>query len=336
MVHFSVKALCLLGGLLGMLPAAQAACTLLNGATAGSLNVTMGAFSPLNPGNATNEQLASTQVQASASAAAMGVTTGVTLLNCTAGESLIWGDSSYATLAGNPGYLKTGIDNLNIQLTTTGGTTSSFLYPSTGGDNFSRTISTINYGNPRWVDIGNTNVLLRKVGRVSQGGVVPGGLLAVWRTSDNKRLLSLNLNSFTVNVLGCQVTTPNVSVPMGTVHRSQFRGVGSTVGNTSFNIGMSCDSAISPTVTFSGTPDSNIPDTVLALNNPGSGTSASGVGVQMLYQGSPVMLNSAVSLGKTTEAGTLTMALNARYYQTASTIIGGEANATAYFTVKYE
>ncbi|MBL5825930.1 fimbrial protein [Serratia fonticola] len=335
MVHFSVKALCLLGGLCA-LPQAYAACTLINGATAGTLNVSFGALSSFNPGDASNRQLAAPTFNNTQSSSAMGIGGSTVFVNCTAGESLVWGDSSYARLAGSPGYLKTGIDNLYMRLTTTPGTTSAFAYPTTGGANFTRTFSTINSGNPRWSDIGATNMILQKVGRISQGGVVPGGLLARWRTSDNKMLLTLNLNSFTVNVLGCAVTTPTVSVPMGTVHRVQFKGVGSTVGNASFSIGMNCDTAISPTVTFSGTPDSNAPSTVLALNNLGGGTTASGVGVQMVYKGTPVTLNSAVSLGTTTSAGLLTMDLNARYYQTASVITGGEANATAYFTINYE
>ncbi|MBL5825954.1 fimbrial protein [Serratia fonticola] len=335
MVHFSVKALCLLGGLCA-LPQAYAACTLINGATAGSLNVSFGVIPTFNPGSATNVQVATRSFTAATSASAMGIGGSTVFVNCTAGESLVWGDSSYARLAGSPGYLKTGIDNLYMNLTTTPGTTSAFAYPTTGGGNFTRTFSTINFGDPRWSDIGGTNVFLRKVGRISQGGVVPGGILAVWRTSDSKTLLTLNLSSFTVNVLGCAVTTPTVSVPMGTVHRVQFKGVGSTVGNASFSIGMNCDTAISPTVTFSGMPDSNAPGTVLELNNLGGGTTASGVGVQMVYKGTPVTLNSAVSLGTTTSAGLLTMDLNARYYQTASVITGGEANATAYFTIDYE
>lgn len=336
MFHFSVKVLCLLTGLCAI-QQAQAACTLLSGAKAGTLNVSFGALPSFNPADAVNQQLSTLTYFSGQSSSAMGIDNAVTMVTCTAGESLVWGDSSYEMLSGIPaGYLKTGIDNLYMNLTTANGTTSSFAYPTTGGGNFTRTFSTINTGHPRWVDIGNTNVFLLKVGRVSQGGIVPGGILAVWRTSDNQRLLTLNLNAFTVNVLGCQVTTPTVTVPMGTVNRTRFKGVGSTAGNTSFSIGMNCDTAISPTVTFSGTPDNNAPETVLALNNLGSGATATGVGVQMTYQGIPVMLNSAISLGKTTAAGIVTMTLNARYYQTTPIITGGEANATAYFTVKYE
>lgn len=335
MVHFSVKALCLLGGLCA-LPQVQAACTLLNGTQAGTLNVSFGTLSAFNPGDASNTQVASTVFSTSQSASAMGIGSSTVWLNCTAGESLVWGDSSYETLAGTPGYLKTGIDNLYMRLEATGGTATGFVYPITSGANFGRPFNTINSGSPRWADIGTTRVYLQKVGRISQGGVVPGGQLALWRTSDNKTLLTLNLTPFTVNVRGCAVTTPTVSVPMGTVHRVQFKGVGSTVGNASFSIGMYCDTAISPTVTFSGTADSNAPDTVLALNNLGGGSTASGVGVQMTYQGNPVTLNSAVSLGRISSAGQLMMNLNARYYQTLPVITGGEANATAYFTIDYE
>jgi type 1 fimbria pilin len=185
------------------------------------------------------------------------------------------------------------------------------------------------------MDIGEMVVVLETNGRVSQGGVVPGGLLARWSLSDGKTLLDINIAPFTVNVLGCTVTTPTLSVPLGAVNRARFRGLGSTAGGSKFSIGMTCDSAISPTVTFSGTPD-NDASNILALNSISDGTAASGVGIQLLYKDNPVLLNSAISLGKTTSAGGLNMDFNARYYQTTPSITAGEANSTASFTINYE
>jgi hypothetical protein len=102
-------------------------------------------------------------------------------------------------------------------------------------------------------------IVLERNGRVLQGGVVPGGLLARWSTSDGKTLLDINIAPFMINVLGCTVTTPN-----------------------------------------------------------------------------PVLLNSAISLGKTMSAGGLNMDFNARYYQTTPSNTAGEANSTASFTINYE
>lgn len=336
----SSKTINIIAGCITLLSSGSAlsACTLTNG-TAGTLNVAF-ATDVLNPGSATAGMRQTRSLTSAQMASAMGTTNSLRLLNCTAGESLIWGQSSYPLLAGTSpggtGYINIGIPNLYIYMVASGGTATYIRAPSATGTDYTRSVSTINSGNPRWSDIGNVAITLHKTGRVSQGGVVAGGTLARWATSDGKLLLTYALQPFTVQVLGCTVTTKNPVAVLGDVHRSQFKGPGSNAGTAQFDIGMDCDSAISPTITFSG--DAALPDSkdVLALSDPTGSNTAKGVGVQILYKNNLVSLDSPVSLGTTTTQGNVSFPFTARYYQTDAVITGGDASATAQFTVNYE
>lgn len=73
-----------------------------------------------------------------------------------------------------------------------------------------------------------------------------------------------------------------------------------------------------------------------------SGSTASGVGVQVLYQdGTLIPFNTAsditLSSGyNATTGGSFTVPMKARYIQTASTVAGGTANSAVEFTMTYE
>ncbi|TQI77975.1 type 1 fimbria pilin [Serratia fonticola] len=316
---------------------AHSACEFLGELTIGIATITI-PDQTIGAGTVSGSELYTYNFPPSLAASNTGVAASDFLLKCTAGESLIWGDSEYEMISGGNGYgyLKTGIDNLYIRAYTAGGSTSSLRFPTASGGEFSRTVSTLNNGNPRWADIGNMRFVLERVGPVTQGGIIPAKILSSWRTSDGSPLLFIRNSAFTVNVQGCSVSTKNVSVPMGTVHRSKFRGVGSTAGHGEGNIALQCDAAVAPTVTFSGAHDPETSAEVLALNNLGDANVASGVGIQMLYKNTPITLDSPIALGKLSGPMAVNIPFSARYYQTASTIKGGDANATAYFTINYE
>lgn len=292
----------------------------------------------IGAGTVSATTLNSQRITLDTSASSNGLSGADILLTCNGGESLIWGNSEFKMVPGDSGngYLETGIDNLYIWAFTTGGSTSSFKFPTAGGGEFIRTASSINLGSPRWKDIGNMTFVLQRVGPVTQGGIVAAKTLATWRTSDGLPIMDIKLNAFTVNVQGCSVSTKNVAVPMGTVHRSKFNGVSSTAGHGEGNIALQCEAAVAPTVTFSGTRDSETSAEILALNNLGDANVASGVGIQMLYKDTPITLDDPIALGKLSGPTAVNIPFTARYYQTASPIKGGDANATAYFTINYE
>ncbi|MNM93957.1 Type-1 fimbrial protein, A chain precursor [compost metagenome] len=150
--------------------------------------------------------------------------------------------------------------------------------------------------------------------------------------------------SIVVESLSCE--TPDVYVPMGTHSRAQFTGIGSKVGLRPFNIAINnCPPGLnSISVTFRapnglvGSPTNG----VLRLT-PGS-SAASGFGLQLLQSASGApevalpfdtkLLVPVVNVGL---GGNFTLPLQAQYYQTeTSNVSGGEANATAEFTMSYE
>lgn len=62
---------------------------------------------------------------------------------------------------------------------------------------------------------------------------------------------------------------------------------------------------------------------------------AKGVGVQLLYNGSPFILNNRIVL-KRSSGGQETFPLTARYYQTKTAVTTGKANASATLDLTYQ
>lgn len=141
----------------------------------------------------------------------------------------------------------------------------------------------------------------------------------------------------TVSIKACTINNPSINVSLGTAKRTAFSGVGSTANTQSFNVSLTCSQATTAKITLA--PGSsgafNAATGIINLDTPTSGVSAKGIGIQMLYNNAVLPLNSAVSVGSVVAAGTLTIPLSARYYQTASTVTAGVANGTATFTMTY-
>lgn len=139
-------------------------------------------------------------------------------------------------------------------------------------------------------------------------------------------------------VPGCIITTPALSFPIGSVNQADF---GNTVGfvhpNTNTqDLGLDCDAGVNINVKLNGLQNPDTSSTnVLALSNQGAADVASGLGVQLLYNGSPLTLNSNVVL-KTTEGGQETFPIIARYIQTKTQVTVGSANAAATLQITYQ
>ncbi|MET5116898.1 fimbrial protein, partial [Burkholderia pseudomallei] len=73
---------------------------------------------------------------------------------------------------------------------------------------------------------------------------------------------------------------------------------------------------------------------VLAITQGAS--SASGVGIQLLLNGSPVSFGAVLDAGSATAGATLTIPMTARYYQNGSVVTPGAANGIATFAVSYK
>lgn len=146
-------------------------------------------------------------------------------------------------------------------------------------------------------------------------------------------------------VLQCTVTTPQVTVPLGSIPRTAFSGINSTAGTRPLDIDLMCSGgdpgntkAINVTLTDSTNPANR--STTLSL---ASGSVATGVAIQLLNgqtvlgygPDSSAAQNPGQWFAGTGRAGEFRIPLSARYIQTAGTIMPGSANGRATFTMSY-
>lgn len=316
-----------------------AECAFANGAKTGSVNFALPALTQsLNPSDAGPRELASASVSAASLASAMGISSTVAIWGGCQGD-LIWNPlrpGISGTSPGGTGYISTGIENLNFYLYSGKATTGAFgpfLTPKQDGSAWTRSLTTIHSAIPPWSVMGGVVLVLYQTGPIRQGGVIAAGPVAELKISDGLQVMNMSTSAITVNVLACSITTPVVNVQMPAFYKSSFTGVGSTTAATDFRIGASCDSGVMPTITFSGQTSFGTTD-VFAINS-GSGA-ASGVGVQLLYNGNTVQQNTAVAMNTITATGPTEFPFSARYIQTQNTVTSGQADATITFTLNYK
>lgn len=181
-------------------------------------------------------------------------------------------------------------------------------------------------------------VKLIKTGDIT-GGTLGAGTLARGSIVNEFYLSDVVLSGTnTVTSVACSVTTPQVDVSLGNHDKNEFSGVGTATGWQTFDIGLDCNPNARINVRIDAAQDaSNIPG-VMKLDDDGSGTTASGVGVELWFRPD----SSAVQFGQTKYyytspyGGSETVQLQARYHQTAQTVTAGQANATATFTLSYK
>ncbi len=193
-----------------------------------------------------------------------------------------------------------------------------------------------------YVDWYGGKIELVVTGPVSSGALTPGvigvvtlqGSDAIYRDG-----LTTQLTSGTINALACTINTPQLTFAIGNIPASSFTGgVGTSPAgaqNTQ-NLGLNCSAGTNINVTLSGiqNPDSGN-TSVMALTGQGNPGTAKGVGVQLIYNGTPLAMNSRLLL-KQSAGGVETLPLTARYYQTLGTVQSGTANASATLNITYQ
>lgn len=130
-------------------------------------------------------------------------------------------------------------------------------------------------------------------------------------------------------------TVPStLTVNMGSVPVGQFSGPGSTSDEKNLSIPVRCDDKVAVNTSISSQGYLSPTLGVVALSNE-TGV-AQGVGVQVLYNGSPVQFDRFFPVGTIPEAGaSITLPLTFRYYQNTPEIHPGHANAVATLTMMY-
>ncbi|HCT3169901.1 TPA: fimbrial protein [Enterobacter asburiae] len=211
------------------------------------------------------------------------------------------------------------------------------------GNYFENPTNTFSYtAQASYVEWWGGKIELIVTGPVASGSLTPG-VLGVVMLQDSDGVyrdgLTTTLLDGTINVLACSITTPQLTFPIGDISAVTF---GSTVGTTpagaqnTQNLGLNCDPGANVNVSLSGIQNPDVATTsVLALTGQGNTGTAKGVGVQLLYNGTPITLNTRLPLNVTT-GGQQAFPLTARYYQTQTTVEPGTANASATLNLTYQ
>jgi len=160
-------------------------------------------------------------------------------------------------------------------------------------------------------------------------------------TLDGLLVATINFLPFQVAVQTCTVTTPSINVEMPRTHVDNFPTVNSTYGDTTFNMGLSCNPGIKVAVTITDVTDPSNTSTTLSL---GHGSTASGIGYQIVNNGVPIAFGPDSAAVNTQNqfvivpmsvSGSYTIPLSGRFIRTG-TIVPGSANAYATFTMSYQ
>ena len=147
----------------------------------------------------------------------------------------------------------------------------------------------------------------------------------------------------------CTVSTPSITVPLNNMLSSNFKGVGSVSATQNFQIGLSCSGGNSGTssntyITFT---DNNQPgNTSTTLTLAGGTGAATGLGLQILNNGTPIGYGpDSNAPGNTNQWKVANIAqgvssylipLGVRYIQTGSTVTPGTVTGRATFTMSYQ
>jgi len=199
--------------------------------------------------------------------------------------------------------------------------------------NFCRwTATTWDYCGGSW---GPVTFQLVKISATAGTGAMSAGTLVRASVRGWNWLYTANLASSSIVNPTCTVNSASIQVPLGNVEKRSFSGKGSTSPVKNFFIPLNC--AVGARISFKmeATPDSSAAPGVIALSSAAPGSAASGVGVQVLYSGTPVKFGVTTAAGSAPVAGSFNVPFIARYYQTQPNITPGRANALATFTMTY-
>ncbi|MEG5551114.1 fimbrial protein [Enterobacter wuhouensis] len=218
-----------------------------------------------------------------------------------------------------------------------------------GGKNYltSSDISTVSWSsNPNEVDSNDYQPIIQfwKTGNITSGSVM--GQLAsfiAYTAQYNGGQLAGDIPVYagagTITQVACTIKSASMVFDLGDVLEDVF---GNTVGATpaqaqnTQNLILDCDSGANINVTLSGVQNPDVSNTsVLGLTGQGNAGVASGVGVQLIYNSTPLALNTNIVL-KNSAGGIEMFPLTARYYQTKTAVTTGTANASATLTLTYQ
>jgi type 1 fimbria pilin len=141
----------------------------------------------------------------------------------------------------------------------------------------------------------------------------------------------------------CVPVVSNTSVILPAVSRTSFNGVGSVARRTAFNLGFQCDPNAHAVVALT---DGSTPGTTGSVVTLNTGSTAKGIGVQLLSDGVPIEMtpNELFSVGGThltldSEPGAsqvINLPLAVEYVQSAAPITSGTVEASVLVNIAYQ
>ncbi|WP_227522372.1 fimbrial protein [Klebsiella pneumoniae] len=245
-----------------------------------------------------------------------------------------------ATDLGNKIY-STNVPGIGMRFSR-GGATVNIVYP----DVFSSQVyNTTNYS----LEGSRFTLEIIKTAATTGSGTLAAGQYTSydWESGDNPILETyLSANSITVVSPSCSVLSgKNMNVDVGSIRRTDLKGVGTTAGGKDFNIDLQCSGGMTETgyanisTSFSGTLATSTTATMGALLNEKAGSGmAKGIGIQVLKDGSPLQFNKKYTVGRLNNQETryITIPLHARFYQYGPTTSTGEVESHMIFNLTYD
>ncbi|MHB7569440.1 fimbrial protein [Citrobacter braakii] len=251
-------------------------------------------------------------------------------LGCQGGE-LISVSMFRDAISGFPHIYNTGIPGVGIKVYYTAFTQDTFDNPPRTGTMGQGAIPVDGSGLGQGV-----TVELYKTGPITSKNIDSG--LYFQKTYDNLEVVRGSIVAGQVIQLACSLNSSTITVPLPDALGSAFTGRGTTKGDTAFTINLNCDAGTRINASLSGTQSAETSNnSILALSGAGTSGVASGIGIQLLYDNTPLKLNNNIVL-KTSAGGQEFPpgAFTARYFQTKDNVTAGSANATATLNITYQ
>lgn len=260
-----------------------------------------------------------------------GVPQGSTIITCF--------DGTGSEVAGMPGVYNTGVSGIGITLINSSGARVTGAGPNC--DTRNTPLGYISSTSAKTFSISMTLALVKTGTAVNTGSLGQaqtkfgiGMYNTGWGIGSNPDSSVSYAGTINYRAISCSVSTI-IPVPLPKVPVSDFNGIGSTSGDKNFTVPVTCDSPANVSAYMTSAGYLSRSEGVLALTS-GAGN-AGGIGIQVLYNGSPVAFDSFFNVGSIVNAGgTLNIPFVARYYQAASPVTPGVANATATITMAYQ
>lgn len=180
--------------------------------------------------------------------------------------------------------------------------------------------------------------------------VTAGGFVLRWIVTCSQNENANGANStidLTINTKlltqTCVMTVANVQVSLPQVATNKFSGVGSAAGGTPVPLSFQCDPNVDASINFTDASSPSNSSTALSLQ---AGSTATGVGVQMVSAGSPIKMspNEDFNFGGTEIAlknpgsgvTVVPIPMTAQYVQTNASMTPGTVQARALVNIAYK